>query len=194
MKCPECKGRGHFLMPMSTPTCEACGGSGEEHPVVDQLREMLPAPSPAANPWQRGDGPDPLSFRERFPGLAAWLPRGAFSPMSALVGPVAELRREQLARDEERLREAVAVYEAVARVPAYRAVGWRWDEDCCALRLDAHTAEGMEPLLVPGEYIETHYRTVYERDPHSMGHRLAAIEVREGDSWRVLRAFEDERD
>lgn len=34
MKCPECKGRGHFLMPMSTPKCDTCSGSGE---VADHL-------------------------------------------------------------------------------------------------------------------------------------------------------------
>lgn len=28
MKCPECKGRGRFLMPMSTPECGVCLGSG----------------------------------------------------------------------------------------------------------------------------------------------------------------------
>jgi hypothetical protein len=29
MKCTECNGRGHFLMLMSTPTCDVCAGTGE---------------------------------------------------------------------------------------------------------------------------------------------------------------------
>ncbi|MEC9048923.1 MAG: hypothetical protein VYA51_13005 [Planctomycetota bacterium] len=27
--CPECNGRGYFLFAMSTPTCDACGGTGK---------------------------------------------------------------------------------------------------------------------------------------------------------------------
>ena len=44
MKCTECNGRGHFLLPLSTPTCDVCGGTGE---VAATLRKQTRADSDA---------------------------------------------------------------------------------------------------------------------------------------------------
>jgi len=42
MKCDECKGRGHFLMPMSTPSCAVCKGTGQiEQEILEQAMDEL---------------------------------------------------------------------------------------------------------------------------------------------------------
>ncbi len=188
MKCAECKGRGHFLMPMSTPTCEVCDGTGAVADGHETGRTAvgLDVGAPEAGVvLRKGAKCEWIPFRGRASG-----------PMGLLGGPAAELRLQQLARDEERLRETAARYEASARGVGGAYSASRWDDDRAELRVVVfyNDVNGGADIRVPAEYIKTHYRTIYERDPHRMGHRLAAIEVKEGDDWRVLRTFGEHGD
>jgi hypothetical protein len=170
MKCPECKGRGHFLFVMSTPPCESCGGTGE---AADRVHR-----DEFFSGFKRDSGP--------LPGLEAWLPE-TFSLEAALIesaGIGDEARRERLDEDERRLREAIADY-AADDLEWDRCGPAVWDAD--RRRLDVPMARGGR-LAVSEGFIAKNFRTAVSQRTG----RLLSVDVRHRGTWARLRTFETE--
>ena len=168
MKCPECKGRGHFLFVMSTPLCESCGGTGK----AGLSRDVFFAG------FKRNFGP--------LPGLEAWLPE-TFNPKAALIEPAGtgrEAQRERLDEDEHRLREAIADYAAEV-VGEERCGPAVFNTD--RRRVDVPVVCG-GPLAVPEGFIAKNFRTAVS--PRTG--QLLSVDVRHRGTWTRLRTFEME--
>lgn len=196
MKCSECKGRGHFLFPMSTPTCEACGGTGavEDRGACVEMGVLfdfgqIPAGLEAWLPEEyRLPTRKRQSYGSRPSRLAGVkpadfeLPAPTFNLQAALLQSATIGRAaKQLDEDEQRLREAVADW-AVGAVGEVRTGPPVFDVDRHVL--DVPTSG--PPLAVPGELISTHFRTAVAQCTG----RLLSVDVREGEEWKRWRTFE----